>query len=513
MSAPRLNRRQLIAGAAGLSIATPGRVALAQDGPIHRGGVPLVALPSLPEHLGDLAGDGWETAWLRTLLYDAPLRPLDSGAVVAAVGIGLGLNLGLETVDLLARPGVTFADGTPVAAADLAASIERAITLAHPAETWRWDRIDAVDVGDDRVHLRLVQPDATLAATLASPLVPVTPGGVAVTEVPLPELPPGTGPFVAGRVQGGTVTVRPNRSYWVIGQPRFDGCAVTGEENVIERTSRLVTGMVDITPDIPALDIPLLQDDPGVTLVGGVSRRLCAAVLNLGRAPLTDVRVRQLVAGVCDRDTLVEGVTAGTGVPAATLFPDDHWAGAENPEPEPPMSPGDARDELAALGLLPGWSLRLICPADQPTLANTAILLQEQLGAAGIALDVDLLAAGAFAADRDAGEFDLMMTLLPTWIDPHEIAYPWLHSDGARNAGGFSSARVDESLDRARSQPDEEVRGALYGDIQRIVTNQVPLVPFFATPWVDAVRSRVEGYTTHLQPSARGVASAWFAVP
>jgi peptide/nickel transport system substrate-binding protein len=160
--------------------------------------------------------------------------------------------------------------------------------------------------------------------------------------------------------------------------------------------------------------------------------------------------------------------------------------------------------------MLPGWSLRLICPADPPLLANTAILLQEQLGAAGVALGIDLLDRDAFVAARDAGEFDLMMALLPAWIDPHEIMQPWLHSAGARNAGSFASARVDGLLDRARSQPDETVRGSLYGDIQRIVADQVPLAPLFAVPWVDAVRSRVLGYTAHQQPSARGVASAWF---
>jgi peptide/nickel transport system substrate-binding protein len=507
----RINRRQVIAAAAGAALGA--RAAPAQDEPIRRGGVPLVALPSLPDHLGDLDGDGWEAAWLRTLIYDAPLRPLASGAVVAAAGIGLGLSGAGAAPELIARPGVVFADGSPMAAADLAASIERAIQQAGPADAWRWDRVESVELVDDRVRLRLSEPDATLAATLASPLVPVTPGGVDVADVPLPELPPGSGPFVPHRREGGTATFRPHRAHWVIGQPRVDGCSVIGVPDVIERTSRLVTGMVDIMPDVPALDIPLLRDDPGVALVGETARRCCAVVLNLDREPLNDVRVRQLVAGVIDRDALVEEVTAGTGVAMATLFAADHWAGVEAPGAEPSLAPDDARDDLAALGMLPGWSLRLICPADVPALANTAVGLQAQLGAAGIALGIELLDAGAFAASRDAGAFDLLMTLLPTWIDPHEIAHPWLHSTGARNAGGFGSERVDGLLDRARRQPDEAVRGAIYADIQRIVADQAPLVPLFAVPWVDAVRARMAGYAARLPPSARGVASAWYAAP
>ena len=56
--------------------------------------------------------------------------------------------------------------------------------------------------------------------------------------------------------------------------------------------------------------------------------------------------------------------------------------------------------------------MRLICPADPPLLANAALLLQEQFGAAGIALGIDLLDGDAFADARAAGEFDLMMSLL-----------------------------------------------------------------------------------------------------
>ena len=514
MTAPRLNRRQMLAGVAGLSLATLGHAGFAQDdGPIHRGGVPYVALPSLPDDLGDDPRDHWEIDWLRTLVYDAPLRPLASGAIIAAVGIGLGVSGASDLVDLAVRPGVLFSDGTPLTVSDLAASIERSIQQAGHADSWRWDRVQAVETVADRVRITLAKPDATLAATLASPLVPVTPGGADLAGVPLPELPPGTGPFVPHRLDRESAVFRPHRAHWVFGQPRFDGCVVVGEPNVIERTSRLVTGMVDLTPAVPPLDIPLLRDDPGVTLVGEDFRRLCTVVLNLGREPLNDVRIRQAVAGTIDRDALVEGSTAGTGLAMSTLFPTENWAGAAAPAPEPSLSPDDTRDALAALGMLPGWSLRMICPVDPPLLVNTAILLQEQFGAAGISLGIDLLDGDAFAEARDAGEFDLMMTLLPAWIDPHEIAQPWLHSAGAHNVGGFASGRVDNLLDRARSQPDETVRGSLYGDIQGIVADQVPLVPLFAVPWVDAVRSRVRGYADRMQPSARGLTPAWFAAP
>lgn len=512
MSQSRLNRRQMLAGVAGLPLAAIGRAAAQHDDPVHRGGVPYVALPSLPKVLDDDT-ERWEIGWLRTLIYDSPLRALTSGLVVTAVGIGFGLTGSREAIELAVRPGVLFADGTPLTTEDLVASVERAIQQSSSADAWRWERVASVELAADRVRLVLAEPDATLAASLASPLVPVTPGGIDVAGVPLPALPPGTGPFIPDRLDRGAAIFRPHRAHWVIGQPRFDGCVITDQDNSIERTSRLVTGLVDITPALPALDVPLLRDDPGVTLIDGGASRLCAVVLNLEYEPLSDLRVRQAVAGIIDRDALVEDATAGTGLAMSSLFPPTHWAGTEAPAPTPVVPPHDARDELAALGLLPGWTLRLICPLDPPVLANTAIVLQRQLGDAGIAVGIDLLDHDAFVTARDTGDFDLMMSLLPAWIDPHEISQPWLHSAGARNAGGFASEELDQLLDRARGASSETERATLYGDIQRIVADLVPLAPLFAVPWVDAVRARVQGYAARAQPSARGVASAWFAQP
>lgn len=284
-------------------------------------------------------------------------------------------------------------------------------------------------------------------------------------------------------------------------------------EQDVERSSRLVTGLVDIVPDVPSLDIPLLEDDPGVTLYGGVSRRQCALVMRTDGEPLNDVRVRRLIAAVIDRESMVSAATAGTALPSNWLFPPEHWAGDPELGADPPMSPSEIRDQLAGIGLLPGWPLRLICPDTSPTLANAAILFQEQCATAGIALRVDLLDNDAMADATVAQDFDLLVAYLPTWIDPHEIAHPWLHSEGVHNAGGFSNLRLDRLLALARTESNQDRRGAYYREIQRIVSSQLPLVPLFAIPWVDGLKTRIAGYDAAFPPSGRGIGSAWFTAP
>jgi peptide/nickel transport system substrate-binding protein len=510
MAPGRLTRRHLIAGMAGIAAA---RATRAQETQVHRGGVPLIALPRLPEHVLDSAGAGWEAAWLRSLIYDSPLRPTLNGSIIAAAGIGRGFDAEGRVLEITTRAGVLFSTGESVTAADIAASIERSRAATAAGDAWRWDHVERVEVIEGATaRITLNHPDATLPATLASTLVPVTPGGAGDAATGFEDLPAGSGPFVPAQIER-DLRFRANRMHWVIGQPRFDGCNVTSVGLEIERTSRLVTGLVDIVPDVPSLDVPLLENDPGIALVGGVSRRSCVLMMRVTGAPLDDVRVRQLIAAGIDREALVEGATAGTGIPTSSLFPPDHWTGSPEEDTGLRLTTREIRDRLAALGLFPGWSLRLICPEDAPTLANTAVLLQEQLAKIGIAVGVDLLTSAEMEETRASGEFDLMMALLPTWIDPHEIAHPWLHSEGARNASGFASVRMDRLLAMARATTDEMQRGLLYGDAQRIVMSQAPLVPLFAVPWLDGLRARIAGYRAYLPPSARGVASAWFTLP
>lgn len=517
MTKRRWNRRQLMmGGAAGLALAGTRvvRLATSQEDDIRRGGVPNVALPQLPAEIGQSPASGWETAWVRSLIYDRPLRMNRAGEIVAGVCIAYTPYEDERQLELTVRRGVMFSNGVPLAARDIAASIERAIGEETGEDAWRWSEVERVEtIDDERVLLRLREPDVTLTATLASQRVPVTPDGTGLDEGAYPGPPAGSGPFVPSQQDGGVRRFRRNGRHWVVGQPRFDGLNVLAIEQEIERTTQLVTGLVDVVPDVPALDIPLLDDDPRISLYGEVSRRQCALVMRLEREPLHDDRVRRLLASAIDRDSLVQAATADTAEPSNWLFPPEHWAGPVDTEIDPPASADELREEFAALGFRPGWSLRLICPDVDPPLANASILLQEQLAQVGIAVTVDLLDPTAMRSAIAVGEFDLMMDYLPSWIDPHEVAHPWLHSTGSRNVSGFRSMRVDRLLALARTNQDEEGRGNLYREIQRILAYEVPLIPLFATPWFDGVRSRIEGYDYEMPVSGRGVASAWFGAP
>ena len=114
---------------------------------------------------------------------------------------------------LVLRTDIKFHDGTPLRAADVAASLNHA--LKFPAG-WMLAPITAARaVGDDVVELTLSRPAPDLPWLLATPAAAVLPGGT-----PRPR-PVGSGPFAVDKTERGGVTLRAWEGYFG-GRPYLD---------------------------------------------------------------------------------------------------------------------------------------------------------------------------------------------------------------------------------------------------------------------------------------------------
>src|SRR5690606_38892158 len=122
---------------------------------------------------------------------------------------------------------------------------------------------------------------------------------------------------------------------------------------------------------------------------------------------LRDAPVRRVLSSAIDRARLVQVATAGQAEASALLFPERSWARGEIDEPA--YRDADAtRADLAALGIRNDLRLHLITDNADATLANTAVVLQEQLAYCGIALTVELLDGPDLAEAIRLGAYDLL---------------------------------------------------------------------------------------------------------
>src|SRR5699024_92735 len=69
--------------------------------------------------------------------------------------------------------------------------------------------------------------------------------------------------------------------------------------------------------------------------------------------------------------------------------------------------------------------------------------------------------------------------------------YPMFHSDNIGAPGNrtrYSNEEVDELLDLARVETDEETRFQYYHDAQQIIVDEAPLVPIYHTVLISGIQ-------------------------
>lgn len=504
---PTLSRRQFLASGGMLALARSLARAQTPVGmPRRRARRNLrIAVGSIPTSWDPLHVTSLEHLWLTTLLYDSVGRWNLDGAILPALGLGWTNSAFDRVLDVTLRPDAFFHDGTLLTPDDVRWTIERARNSgASVADGWRMEHVWRTESLDAHtVRIILEAPDAALAASLAAPALSVLPEGVDLHRVD-----GGTGPFAVHIDIGGGSLLQRNPWYWQVGRPHFEFLHLREIPDDTERSTALVTGMVDLVPDAPLLDVPMLNAEPSIQLVGGPSNHLCLLQVNLDRPALRDARLRRLLSAAIDRARLVKTATANQAEPTGLLFAPDAWAGGEVDEVR--HRPADeTRAELASLGIHADLRLRLLADNSDATLANTAVVLQEQLAWCGIALSIDLLDGNELEVAMRVRDYDLLASYTRPWRDPHELVRPLLASDGFGNRSGYAVPEVDGMIRGATMVADRDLRREKYTQLQERILEDTPVIVLFRPHYFDAMSRKIVDYAP-LQPvTARGLLPAW----
>ncbi|MGE5247800.1 MAG: ABC transporter substrate-binding protein [Verrucomicrobiota bacterium] len=384
------------------------------------------------------------------------------------------------------RPGLRFHDGRPVTADDVRATFSWILDPANRSPHRAMYRyIRQIDTPDARtVVFRLAEPFAPFLSSLARGIVPR--GSPAGGYTP----PPGAGPYRIDDVSpDGEAALSAFDAYYG-GAPAIRAVTVKFLPDSNVRFLELRTGTVnfalngvdpDLLPTAAATGRLAVEEAPG----GNVSY----LGFNLRDRALSDRRVRRAIALAIDREAIVRTIWKGHADVVESILPPGSWAIAGDLPPVRPDLPG-ARRLLDEAGYrVPGGDpsrprLRLTYKTSQNEVRlRVATVIQEQLRAIGIALEIQSLEWGTFFSDVKKGNFQLYGL---TWVgisDP-DIYYHAFHSrstppDGA-NRGGYANGEVDRLTEAARREPVRERRRAMYRQVQRILARDLPVLPLWA---------------------------------
>jgi peptide/nickel transport system substrate-binding protein len=379
--------------------------------------------------------------------------------------------------------GVKFHDGRPLTSRDVKWTFDSLLQgkiRSTKAAVYRFvDHIDAPD--DFTVVFHLKEPFATLLWNLSDGAIGIVPEG---SGDEIARHPIGSGPFkFVSAETDKEVIVERNGEYWGekahLARVRF---AVIPDSTTEALELRKGSADVAINSSMSPDAVLTLERNPQLAVGRGAGTRLAYLGFNLRDPILKDVRVRQAIAYALDRGPMIEYLWRGQAQPARSVLPPQSWA-YNGDVPPYDHNLDKAKQLLDAAGYPAANGTRFHIAMKTSTDENTRLMMaviQQQLRAVGIAVDIRSFEFATFFADVTHGAFQMYGL---RWIggneDPDIFEYAFHSSkfppNGA-NRGYYSNPRVDALIDKARREVDLNVRKPLYAEVQRILAEELPYI-------------------------------------
>ncbi|MEI7029559.1 ABC transporter substrate-binding protein [Streptomyces pratensis] len=405
------------------------------------------------------------------------------------------------------RPGLTFADQTPVTADDVKHSIQRIIDIdADTGPVGLLANVDAIETkGDDQVIFHLKTPDATFPYKLATPAAGIVPKEHYPAKAPRKGLQVnGSGPYtMKPQVEDGRVvkiTFDRNPSYKgglkvlndTVEMDLFPDAEAMGkalEEKKIHMMTRAMS------PE-QAHDM-LVNPREGVEL----TEMPGLAISYLGfdtKDPVVNKAVRQAIAQLIDRGEIAGKVYGTTAEPLYSLIPSSipgHTNAFFNKYGEP--STAKAAETLREAGIETPVKFTLHYTNDHygSATAEEFKAIQQQLNGSGL-FDVSVEGKewSAYRAEQKRGDYAAYgMGWFPDFPDPDNYTAPFLDENNFLNSPYRSREAQDVLIPRSRRESDRTAAAATYEKIQDIVATDVPLLPIWQGKQYVAARDGIAG--------------------
>lgn len=398
------------------------------------------------------------------------------------------------------RDGVTFHDGTPVTAEQVADTLR--VAIKNPvsiATAPSLQQVSSVTVdGLTEFSIRLTAPSALLLSDLAYLELKKVSSGPAGDAA-------GTGPFVVESKEQKRIVMRRFDGYR-LGAPAIERIELNGFPTVRNAWTAMMRGEVDFLYEVGADAAEFVGGESSVQTFTFLRPYTLTLGFNLNHPVLKSREVRQALNGAIDRDEIVKAGFRGRARPAHDPVWPNHWA-FSGAVPTYAYNPDAAALGLSAAGYATVQKVSDRMPSRfhftclvYPPLERIALMIQKQLFSVGVDMSIELVKLGEIASRAGRGNFDAYLL----WqITGRSLTFPYLfwHSPEPGRPvfleSGYSVA--DAALNRVRyARNDDEFRTAV-ASFQQVIHDDPPAV-FLA--WEERVRAVNRSF--HVPPQEPG---------
>jgi len=449
-----------------------------------------IGLHQDPPNLDPILSQAFSDRSVTYQIYDRLVDLDENLAIVPMLATSWDVSDDGLVYTLQIREGVTFHDGTALDAEAVRYTLDRNLTREGSARRDELSSIaDVVVTGPFTVEITLRSPNAAFLAVLSGNAgAIVSPTAAEAAGADFGNSPVGSGPFVFhGRERQNHVTLRANPDYWN-GAPAIQELVFRPFPDGDVRVANLLSGGADIIIPIEPKDIASTQAAAGYDVVAYDSLGWRAFVMNLTRPPFDDPAVRLAVAQAIDRAALAAVVYDDAVIPLIGPFP-ANTPGYDPDLEAPAYDPEAARATLEAAGKLGTEFTLLILPHE----VLHGQFWQAVLTQVGFVVRIEQMEAGPYLEVVNNLRHDATLVGWSGRIDPDPQFFPFVHTTGNLNWGGFNDERIDAMLESARAETDPATREGLYRDVARLVVEESMIVWGIQNQNIIGVSERIEG--------------------
>jgi peptide/nickel transport system substrate-binding protein len=389
------------------------------------------------------------------------------------------------------RSGVTFHDGKPLTIDDvihtyqLIADPKNPLTgsvLLSPVDVKNIKKLD-----DLTMKVPCHSPYASFFESQACYQFFIVPTGYDDKR------PIGTGPFKFESFTPGqqSVFVR-NEDYWQDGKPYVDKLVITDFSDETSMVNALVSGQLDVAGSLSGDSIPAVQSGGGQVLVekGGA---FAPFTMRVDQPPFDDIRVRQAMRLLVDRDQMNDLVFGGNALIGNDLFA--RFDPAYNSDlPQRELDVDQAKSLLKAAGQ-ENMTVSLTTADLGAGSLKAAQVFAQQASAAGVTVKLDQVPVATLYGPN-----------YKQWTFAQDIwtYYPYMpNAQEAQIPGAvFNECHIDNPaytalFNQCNSEPDLGKRTELIHEMQRMEYEGDAsgyIVPYFV-PSIDGFAANIHGLT------------------
>ena len=426
------------------------------------------------------------------------------------------------TVRYTLHPQAKWADGVPITSKDVAFSWSLGVKpesgFARPDVFQRISKVEIIDAKNFVFHMNRAEYDfaelfafALIPAHLEEPVVKALASPTDYNKNTLYNRTPTAaglwnGPYTLTQIQSGAFMVFEPNPHWWGQKPHFKRITIKTIENTATLEANLRSGDLDFIAGVLGLSVDqglAMAKDPAMQQkfnfefpMGLVYEQI---QMNRNHPALADKRVRQALLMGIDRETLVKQLVEGK-------FPVAHsWVNPLEPGYDPnvtkyPFDPNRAKALLDQAGFKPGaggirtnsagqrLSMEYMTTAGNKQRELIQQVLQNQWKKIGAEVIIKNVPARTFFGETLKKQQFTGLAQMAWTSNPEAPPSDTLSTSGIPNAANnfagvnythFSNPALDKLIDETKRELDPAKRKPLWVEMQKIVTEELPVLPLF----------------------------------